>query len=121
MSGNGLVEAQADRQRNRVIPGDLPVGFRRGGLAPGPVAGGEFSAPVGILDPNLRSWRTIVGAPAHHFPGVDDQFLEVAGSRAAPAGPGCALATGTRSRQGLARPSSSQLRGCWTWWLLSAS
>jgi putative nucleotidyltransferase with HDIG domain len=40
----------------------------------------EFSAPVGILDPDQRVWRVIIGAPEHHFPRVDSQLQEVAGS-----------------------------------------
>jgi hypothetical protein len=40
----------------------------------------EFSAPVGVLDPDQRVWRAIIGAPEHHFPRVDSQLLEVAGS-----------------------------------------
>lgn len=80
MSGNGLVETQTDRRRNWGIPGGAPVDACPGVVLLAESLAGEFSAPLGILDPNLRTWRAIVGAPAHHFPSVDDQLLKVAGS-----------------------------------------
>jgi HD-GYP domain-containing protein (c-di-GMP phosphodiesterase class II) len=40
----------------------------------------EFSAPIGIFDPDHRSWRTIVGATEAWFPKANGQLSEVAGS-----------------------------------------
>jgi putative nucleotidyltransferase with HDIG domain len=40
----------------------------------------EFSAPVGIFDPNDPAWKLIVGAEEEQFPRVDNRLLEVAGS-----------------------------------------
>lgn len=38
----------------------------------------EFSAPVGILDPALDSWRTTVGGPESLFPSADHRLREAA-------------------------------------------
>jgi len=40
----------------------------------------EFSAPVGIFDPDQRVWTVILGAAMEQFPGVDSRLQEVAGS-----------------------------------------
>jgi hypothetical protein len=37
----------------------------------------EFGAPVGLLDPEQRCWRVLVGAPEELFPRVDDSLLRV--------------------------------------------
>ena len=40
----------------------------------------EFSAPVGIFDPDQQAWRVILGAAEEQFPGVDSRLQEVASS-----------------------------------------
>jgi putative nucleotidyltransferase with HDIG domain len=40
----------------------------------------ELSAPVGICDPDQRTWKVIVGAQESDFPRIDNSMLEVAGS-----------------------------------------
>src|SRR3954447_3611146 len=40
----------------------------------------EFSAPIGVFDPERHTWRAAVGAGESHFPRVDAGLLEVAGS-----------------------------------------
>jgi len=40
----------------------------------------EFSAPVGIFDPDQQAWRVILGAAEEQFPGVDSRLQEVARS-----------------------------------------
>ncbi len=40
----------------------------------------EFSAPVGIYDPDQRVWTVILGAPVELFPGLDNPLQEVASS-----------------------------------------
>ena len=40
----------------------------------------EFSAPVGIFDPDQRAWKLTLGAAQEQFPGADSRFLEVARS-----------------------------------------
>jgi putative nucleotidyltransferase with HDIG domain len=39
-------------------------------------------APVAILDPDQRAWRTVAGASAQHFPNIDDTLLEMSHSSA---------------------------------------
>ncbi len=40
----------------------------------------EFSAPVGIFDPDQRAWKLTLGAAQEQFPGVDSRLLDVASS-----------------------------------------
>ena len=40
----------------------------------------EFSAPVGIFDPDRRDWKVILGAGQEWFPRVDGRLEEVASS-----------------------------------------
>jgi len=40
----------------------------------------EFSAPVGIFEPDQRAWTVIIGAGEEQFPDLDSRLQEVAGS-----------------------------------------
>src|SRR3954466_6404532 len=80
MAGNGLAEGQAEHRQYPSVPVGTPGEVSAGVVCLAESLAREFSAPLGILDPNLSLWRTIVGASAQHFPGVDDRLLDVATS-----------------------------------------
>lgn len=41
----------------------------------------EFSAPVGILDPDHRAWKILLGGEKDQFPELESRLLEVASSQ----------------------------------------
>ena len=49
----------------------------------------EFRAPVGILDPRLRRWCSVVGAPESQFPEIDEALVRAC--RSGELIQGCAL------------------------------
>jgi hypothetical protein len=80
MSRNGNLEVEAVMVPDPALAGEEPVvqGQNLQDLAAN--LAGEFTAPVGILDPVRRMWQILLGASPVHFPRLSDLLFEMAGS-----------------------------------------
>ena len=68
MAGNGLAEGQAEHRQYPSVPVGTPGEVSAGVVRLAESFAPEFSAPLGILDPNLSLWRTIRRRVGAAFP-----------------------------------------------------